>query len=206
MYPVFTGRYCSAPVSVWLRRVGTEQHRRRRHRRRSPCWSLLIHLAFLISSQTKTSRTSRLIHSHREDRKQPHAVTPPPSHGRITLADPWLALIYHHRRNDLPGPNKKLARAGRTDGRTDARELEGGRQKEEGRLIQYSLLPSFRARREGTIRKSCDAAVGWMMEETGKGIERPRVKKKEKVSNLFTSSLPGNGLRKSESFRSESRM
>ena len=136
MYPVFTGRYCSAPVSVWLRRVGTEQHRRRRHRRRSPCWSLLIHLAFLISSQTKTSRTSRLIHSHREDRKQPHAVTPPPSHGRITLADPWLALIYHHRRNDLPGPNKKLARAGRTDGCAGA----GGREAE-GRGKAHSIFP-----------------------------------------------------------------
>ena len=148
MYPVFTGRYCSAPVSVWLRRVGTEQHRRRRHRRRSPCWSLLIHLAFLISSQTKTSRTSRLIHSHREDRKQPHAVTPPPSHGRITLADPWLALIYHHRRNDLPGPNKKLARAGRTDGRMRGSWREGGRSKREGSFNIPSFLPFGRGAKE----------------------------------------------------------
>ena len=52
IYSVFAGRYCSAPVSFWL----AQKSRPRRYR------SLLIHLAFLISSQTKTSRTSRLTH------------------------------------------------------------------------------------------------------------------------------------------------
>lgn len=132
MYLGLAGRHCSARYHF-----GSEESEENRR------WSLLIHLAFLISSQTKTLRTSRLTHPHRilESNLTPRLILPVPARGRITLTDPWLALIYHHRRNDLPGPNKKLARPGRT--RTEGEEEEGGNGK------AHSIFPpSFRGENE----------------------------------------------------------